>query len=474
MKRLGWMVAVLLALAGCAGPEKYGDRAAAVGDWKTAYVNYRNALANDPDDKELKAKFEQARTRALADAQSRAQACAQVADWSCALAEADFAVQVEPGNAEAAAFRANAATQVALRTLEASQAQAQQGQFLEAHTGYRRALELSAAPEVRERSEPVRQAIVKGARPQADTLRRQRDLPGARALAQVVAGLDGSAAGWAQGIEAEYQQWANVEAERLAREGDGYRAQREWERAHDAYVASAQLRPQGRAAPMVEYTKQVGRAEERIGQRDWKGATEGYRAALRTGGDDGYASRQLEKVEPRPYAVRMRSVMVSPLRPDGNSWAGVGSPIFNRIARTMMEAARRSGQGDLAVELAMTIPMENRPNLRVEAVLPDGAHLTTPTRQGVYVGYDSEFVVLANGFDERRVELRVFAGNEQVDSVSVPLSDLVERRRVRLQSQSIIALDLDTGRADGRTVNSAVGMTPVPPGGPAHAATPGP
>lgn len=474
MKRLGWVAAVLLAVAGCAGPEKYGDRAAAVGDWKAAYANYRNALANDPDDKELKAKYEQARTRALADAQSRAQACAQVADWSCALAEADFAVQVDPGNAEAAAFRASAATQVALRTLESAQAQAQQGQFLDAHAGYRRALELSPAPEVRERSEPVRQAIVKGARPQADALRRQRDLVGARELAQVVAGLDGGASGWAQGIEAEYQSWATVEAERLASDGDVYRAQREWERAHEVYAAAAKLRPQGRAAPMVEYTRQVGRAEERVAQRDWKGAAEGYRAALRTGGDDGYASRQLEKVEPRPYAVRMRSVMISPIRPDGNTWAGVASPLFSRLARTMMEMARRAGQTDMAVEMAQSIPMENRPQLRVEAVLPDGAHLTTPARQGVYVGYDSEFVVAANGFDDRRVELRVYAGTELVDTVSVPLSELAERRRVRLKSHNVIALDLDATRADGRTLNSAVGMTPVPPGGPVHAATPGP
>src|SRR5688500_13772172 len=90
---LGLMAAVLL--VACAGHEKAGDRAAALGDWKNAYTAYRHALANDPESPELKAKYDQAREQALQDAQKRAQTCAQVEDWSCALAESDFALSVD-------------------------------------------------------------------------------------------------------------------------------------------------------------------------------------------------------------------------------------------------------------------------------------------------------------------------------------------------------------------------------------------
>ncbi len=55
MKRavLGFIAAILL--AACAAHEKAGDRAAALGDWKSAYTAYRAALAEEPDNPEVKA-----------------------------------------------------------------------------------------------------------------------------------------------------------------------------------------------------------------------------------------------------------------------------------------------------------------------------------------------------------------------------------------------------------------------------------
>src|SRR5689334_10853752 len=128
MKRivLGILVSSML-LGACTAHEKSGDRAAAVGDWKSAYMSYRAALGDEPTP-ELQKKFAEARDHAMADTQKRAQACAQVNDWNCALQEADFALQIDGGNAELASFRANAANQVALSHLEAADSASARGQ----------------------------------------------------------------------------------------------------------------------------------------------------------------------------------------------------------------------------------------------------------------------------------------------------------------------------------------------------------
>ncbi|WP_164009289.1 hypothetical protein [Pyxidicoccus trucidator] len=482
MKRvvLGLMAAALL--AACASAEKAGDRAAAVGDWKSAYSAYRQAVANDPDSQELKAKFEEARTLALEDSKKRARACEQVEDWNCALAESDFALSIDGGNADIASFRMRAATRVAFGMLDGAAEQARSGQFHKAVEEMQRATQLSQAPEVKTRAEDVRRHIVTNGRARADGFRQERNLLAAHELAQLVAGLDGSLAGWAQGIAAEYEQWVTVEYERLAREGDAARVHHDWPLAQERYREALSLRPGGRAAPLEEYVRHVSGAEQQLVHRDWNRAADAYRSALRTGQDDGYATQQLERVELRPYRVSLRSVLVVPTRPDGNPWVGAANPLFTRLAQKLTQLAARRGMSDVLLELATALPRENQPQLRVEALLPDGTRLTTPQSTGIYTGFNSEFVALANDFDEQRITFQVFMddprGSELMGSVDVPVRELAGRRDVILDSRSVIALKLSTARGDGREPGSFLGMArvqPMPPPGtpsPGHVATP--
>ncbi|MCP3145116.1 hypothetical protein [Pyxidicoccus xibeiensis] len=483
MKRvvLGLMVAVLL--SACAAYEKSGDRAAAVGDWKGAYSAYRQALASEPDNAELKVKFDQAREQALTDTWKRAQTCAQVDDWNCALSEADFALGIDGGNVEIASFRANAASRVALGILDGAAEQAQRGQYPEAVGELERATKLSQTPEVKTRADAVKRQIVTGGRARAEGYRQERDLIAAHGLAQLVAGLDGSQAGWAQGIAVEHEQYITFEYERLAREGDEARAHHDWPVALERYRAALGLRPGGRAAPAEEYVRHMGQAEQQLANRDWHAAADTYRGALRTGQDDGYAQKQLERVQPRPYRVAVRSLLVSPGRPDGNAWVGVASPLFSRLAHRLSEMAARRGMSDMVLELANTLPYENRPKLRVEALLPDGTRLTTPVQHGIYAGFDAEFVTIANAFDDQRVTFQVFLedsrGGELLGSVDVALRELVEQRDLSLRGSSVLALKLSTATGDGREPGSFVGMArvvppppPGQPGGPGHVATP--
>ena len=74
---------LLLALAlACAAHEKSGDRAAALGDWRTAEREYAAAVAKEPENKELQEKYRQAKAAALEDATKRAQACPRRATGS--------------------------------------------------------------------------------------------------------------------------------------------------------------------------------------------------------------------------------------------------------------------------------------------------------------------------------------------------------------------------------------------------------
>ncbi|WIG92808.1 hypothetical protein [Myxococcus sp. SDU36] len=476
MKRvvLGLFAAVVL--SACAAHEKTGDRAAAMGDWKSAYASYRQALASEPDSPEIKLKFDAARAKALQDAQQRAQTCAQVNDWGCALAESDFALSVEPGNAEIASFRANAAQQVAMGQLDTAVEQAQQGQYAEAASLMDRALQLSPAPEVKTHAEDVRSIIITQGRAQADRHLHEGNFIAAHELAQLVLRLDGSASAWAQNIAAEYEHFITEEVERLSREGDAARAQHDWVRAQQRYGAALSLRQGGRAAPLEDYARHMALADQRIAGRDWNGAAEAYHVALRTGQDDGYANHQLERVQLRPYRVVLRSVLVTPVRPDGRAWVGTSNDIFTRLANRLTQMARQSGMSGLVKDLAMSIPHENRPRLRVEVLHPDGMHLTTLGRDGIYTAYDAEFVAVANAFDERRVGFQVYMdgpnGSELLGSVDVPMRELVEHREVSLEGRSVIALTLSTG-GDGRQPGPYAGMARVLPAPPPGAQPPG-
>ena len=153
------------------------------------------------------------------------------------------------------------------------------------------------------------------------------------------------------------------------------------------------------------------------------------------------------------------------MRPDGRPWAGNMNPYMARMV-AMFTTQFAGGRGiRRLIEAASSIPPENRPSLSVRVALPDGTLLTTPAINGIYVTYDSEFVVATNAFDERRLSLRVVHGNaqssEDVGMVEFPLGEVVRRREAHLNGQSVAAMDLNIEPAPGRYDGMFANMYPL-------------
>src|SRR5262245_25093902 len=124
-----WLLA--LALTGCVAHERNGDRAAAMGDWKTALEEYRAALKTG-DSPQLLEKYRQSKREAAAGAFKRAQSCSRTRDWECAVSEADYALQIDEGNEEILQFRAAALVSRSLAYVEGARGLASRGKLTDA------------------------------------------------------------------------------------------------------------------------------------------------------------------------------------------------------------------------------------------------------------------------------------------------------------------------------------------------------
>ena len=123
MRRLALLLLPLVLLAACASAQKTADRAAATGDWKTAEANYAAVLRDDPNNAEKRARWQNARQKALEGAIAHCRACQAAQDWECAFGEADYLARMEPGSADYAALRAEVGRQAAwVRVQRASEA----------------------------------------------------------------------------------------------------------------------------------------------------------------------------------------------------------------------------------------------------------------------------------------------------------------------------------------------------------------
>src|SRR5512133_3244608 len=90
MRRIALALLPLAVLAACASAQKVADQAAATGDWKTAEANYAQVLRDDPNNPEKRARWQNARTKALEGAVAKAHACQVSQDFECAFGEADY------------------------------------------------------------------------------------------------------------------------------------------------------------------------------------------------------------------------------------------------------------------------------------------------------------------------------------------------------------------------------------------------
>ncbi len=471
-KRWAWVLLAALVVTACVAHEKVGDQAAAVGDWKTALNEYGEALSKEPDSPQLKEKFEHAKREAIDDAYKKAQACATAGDWGCAVGEADFALQVDSGNQEIAAFRATAARSLALQQISQSHDLAMKGDFRAALQLIERSQALSSDATVAQEAANARTGLAAMADAEAERLRQSKSYPQAVEALTVAVSIDSSKRGKLEALQREYDAFRAAEYERLAQEGDQALARRDWAGAEASYVAALKMNPGGRAEPLARYAGGVGAAEAALARRDYLTAANAYRQAIASGQDtSGYAAGQLELVEVRPYTVRIRSVLARPMRPDGRPWVGDMNPYMGRLLNMFTGDSmdsRGRGVSRRLIEAAMSLPPENRPNLSVRVTLPDGTLLSTPSVNGLYVAYDSEFVVATNSFDERKLSLRVVHQNgplvEDVGIVEFPLGEIVRRHEAHLNGQSVAALDLAIEPAMNRPDGMFANMFPLTDG----------
>jgi hypothetical protein len=465
---------LMVCLSACVAHEKNGDRAAAVGDWKTALAAYREALMKEPESPALQEKFERARKEALVAASQRAHTCASAQEWQCAVEEADFALSIDGSNTELAAFRADAARSLALDVVRRARAAAGTQQFPEAFGLLQRATTVSNHPQVLEESARARAEVVGLADVEAERLRQLKAYSRSIALLRLLASVDASRQPKLQAVEAEYEQFRTAEYERLTAEGDAVLAQRRWAAAQEKYEEALRMKSGGRAEPLARYAEGMARGEAALAKRDFVASAEGYRLAVGSGMDrDGSAAARLAAVEIRPYTIRLRSVLVMPTRLDGRPWVGPASPLLTRLLDRGMGAVtggNNAAAWRMLIRAAERVPMQNRPTLSIIVTRPDGERLMTPARQSLHAVYeDPAFVIETNHFDERPLVFQVVQGEgmsqEEVGTVSVALGELVQREESELSKQSIAALEVATGPGEGRVDGMFTGLRPLGDGG---------
>ena len=457
------LVAALM--AGCIAHEKAGDSAAAVGNWKSAYTSYRQALTDKPDTPGLKEKYDAARQKAQAEAQAHARSCAQTQDWSCVLTEADFLLSLDPADPEAAALKGMAATHEAMRLLAQARTDGMQGQWDKALDKIKKARALSKEPAVVQEATQVQHEVIGNALAEVERRRAARAYKEAVQLMKHLAEIDGNLREGERALEREADEYLSWQYEQHAQQGDAAMQARKWGAAHQAYSAALQVKAGGRAEGLAKYCGALAQAEAAVSAHDAVAAEAAYRAALATGLDRGEAAAGLERVRVRPYRIALRSVLALPHRPDGNPWVGPSTALFFRLSNQAATLAALGGAQ--AVDAAQNIPYENRPNLQVEVTFADGSRLATQPRSGIFVTYDSEFVLTGNMLDTRRITFRILLGNptnpEEVGRVDVQVGELIARREVALRSQSVPQVVLLSEPADGRQDGSFTGFTRLEP-----------
>ena len=470
----------LLALLGaaCGGHLKAGDQAAAVGDWKAAYANYRQAVADEPNDPALKQKYAEARRKALDASAASAQACRVQGDWECVLREADYTLSIEPGDVQVAAARREAAHKVALGRVAQAEELVARVELPAAARLLGEARALSGDLDVDEVARGVERRWVQASLPEIERARAARRYGDAVALATTAAGFDPSRRALLDNVTREAEAFRAAEHDRHLAAGERAMAQGAWAEAAASFRAAQQARPDDRARALEQHATLVVQGDQALSRGDFKAATRAYgdAAAMRLD-RSGYAEAQLARVQVRPWAVRVRGVLIDPVRPDGTPWVGAPSPRLNRVGREL--AGMAGGALDARVLRAVNdVPRENRPELSVEVLLPGGQRLASRPGSGPLLNVNGTFFVSCNAFDARRVALRVLHAEpgqqpRHVAEVSVPVGELVSRPAGTLSHPPLLALEVEVEPAEGAAEGPGRGFAPVaepprppPPGAP--------
>jgi tetratricopeptide (TPR) repeat protein len=468
MRRNALVLLSLAVLAACASAQKTGDQAAATGDWKTAEANYAQVLRDDPNNPEKRARWQNARTQALQGAINRCNACRVASDWECAFGEADYLVRLEPGSTDYAALRADVGRQAAYGRLSRASQALSARDYRGAFAGLAAARAASNDPALLAEANKLQPAVVSGAVREAQQLRAQQQYPQAIELLTSAASLDAGVRPTLDQTRAEYDRYLDAQYEAQARQGDALMRDRRFAEAAQAYDAAMKIKRGGRAEPLARYARALQAGEAAVQRKDWPAASRAYGDAVKTGmdGTNGYAQAQLDKVQLRPFAIRVRSALVRPIRPDGAPWAGPAGPGYQRVVGLLANAAM-DGKGKQVVagiDLYDALPHENRPNLVAIVTLPDGRQFTTAPQKALRARFESYVVFATNGLDDRPLAIRVVHRDEQgeleVGTVSLRMTDLLAGGELGLTDRSLVELKLvaeRSGQADG----AVQGFAPV-------------
>jgi len=460
------LLAFLLLTAACGGHLKAGDQAAAVGDWKAAYASYRQAVADEPNDPALKQKYADARRKALDASAASAQACRVQGNWECVLNEADYTLSIEPGDLKVAAARRDAAHKVALGRVGQAEDLTARGDLPTAARLLGEARALSNDLDVDEVARAAERRWVQASIPEIERARAARRYGDAVALATTAASYDPSRRALLDNVTREAEAFRDAEHARFFQAGERAMSQGAWAEAASSFRAAQQARPDERARALEQHANLVVQGDQALSRGDFKAATRAYgdAAAMRLD-RSGYAEAQLARVQVRPWAVKVRGVLVDPVRPDGTPWVGPPGPRLNRVGREL--AGLAGGAIDARVLRAVNdVPRENRPELSVEVVLPGGQRLASRPGSGPLLDVKGTFIVMGNAFDTRRVALRVLHAEpgqppRHVGEVSVPVGELVSRPAGTLSHPPLLALEVEVEPADGAAEGPGRGFAPV-------------
>lgn len=460
------LLSCTLLVSGCMAHDKAGDQAAALGDWKTAYVNYREALADAPTDPKLKEKYDRARAEALKASTSAARGCMARREWACAVNEAEFALSIDGGNAELSAIRRDAGLEQALLQVEQARGQVSRGQLRQAEATLRDAQRLSNEPKVLQAISQAAGGLVTAAVAESDRLRAARQFPEALAMLQLALPYEGSLRDRIEAVKREQAAFLRAEHDRLMVEGEELLARNAWNDAAARFQAANAAMADERAKAAERYARLAPTADAAVERGDWQAATRGYQAMVDLRVErNGYAAAQLGRVTIRPWAIRFRSVLVTPLRPDGVPWVGRPSRAVVRVANEVV----RLGGGSLSVPFLLMLnqlPQENQPNVAIEVTSPGGPPLLSQPHRGLYSTLGASVVVGANAFERRKVLVRVFhdprgAPPETMGVIEVPIGELVARGKLVVQAESVPALELTAEPADGVAIGSFSDLVPA-------------
>lgn len=475
-------LAVVALLAACASAEKLGDRAAAVGDWKTAERQYGEALQKDPGNAEKKAKYQQARQQAVQGAVAAARACRVSQDWECVFGESDYAFKLEPGSAELASLRAEAARNVGFLRLRGAQDASRRGDHQAAFELYNRARTVTTDPGVQAEAARVSAGLVAGAVEDAQRRRAAQQYPGAIELLTLAVAVDGRVRPTLDQVRAEYDRWLDQQYEAEARQGDALLRERRFAEAQARYEAAQKYKKGGRAEPLGRYARGLAQGEEAVRRRDWSRAMAAYEEAVRSGMDTTqFAASELERVRIRPYAIRVHSVLVKPFRPDGSPWAGARTRGFDRLVGLLATAALdgAGARGRAALDVYDALPHENRPDLYASLTLPDGREYATAPQRAIRAQLESLVVVKANAYDDRPVAVRILqvdrAGALEIGAMTFRIMDAIGGE-LRLADRSVVELRVvaePSPLRDGESQGFAL-VEALPPPGRTPSAIPGP